>query len=74
MTLIDDCADLSVRAVYASFGAHDGVEALLSESNAWKDRTEKLPLYARSGVKHVWLVDPLALSIEVYRLDGETYR
>lgn len=52
----------------------DWVCEVLSESNAATDRTEKLPLYARSGVGHVWLVDPLAFTIEVYRLDGETYR
>lgn len=52
----------------------DWVCEVLSESNAFRDRTEKLPLYARSGVRHVWLVDPLAFSIEVYRLDGESYR
>lgn len=52
----------------------DWVCEVLSESNAAKDRTEKLPLYARSGVSHVWLVDPIACTIEIYRLDGDSYR
>jgi len=38
------------------------------------DRERKLPIYAREGVTNVWLVDPLAQMIEVYRLDGESYR
>jgi hypothetical protein len=25
-------------------------------------------------VSHVWLIDPLAKTLEVYRLDGETFR
>ena len=38
------------------------------------DRTEKLPVYAREQVKHVWLVDPLLQTLEVLRLDGPSYR
>lgn len=30
----------------------------------------KLPIYAREGVAHVWLVDPLEQAIEVFRLAG----
>jgi Uma2 family endonuclease len=32
------------------------------------DRVRKLPIYAREGVAHAWLVDPLARTLEVYRL------
>lgn len=38
------------------------------------DRDEKLPVYARECVAHVWLVDPIAKTLEVLRLDGDTYR
>jgi Uma2 family endonuclease len=31
-------------------------------------------LYAREGVSHVWLIDPLEQYLEVLRLDGDTYR
>jgi len=31
-------------------------------------------LYARRRVAHVWLVEPGAQTLEVFRLDGETYR
>ena len=35
------------------------------------DRVLKLPIYAREGVAHVWLVDPLVRTLEVYRLKGK---
>jgi Uma2 family endonuclease len=31
-------------------------------------------VYARERVSHVWHVDPQAHTVEVFRLDGETYR
>ena len=30
----------------------------------------KRPIYARERVGHVWLVDPLAQTLEVFRLEG----
>lgn len=42
---------------------------VLSKSTERVDRDEKLPLYAERGVRHVWLVDPLARTLEVYALD-----
>jgi Uma2 family endonuclease len=33
------------------------------------DRSRKMRIYAREGVRHVWLVDPLACTLEVYRLE-----
>ena len=38
------------------------------------DRDDKLRIYARENVSHVWLVDPLIKTLEVLRLDGATYR
>ncbi len=35
------------------------------------DRSRKMRIYAREGVAHLWLVDPLVRTLEVYRLDGE---
>lgn len=29
-----------------------------------------MPIYAREGVGHLWLIDPLAHTLEVYRLEG----
>jgi Uma2 family endonuclease len=47
---------------------------VLSPSTAKVDRAEKLPIYAREGVPHVWLVDPELATLEIYRLDGGSYR
>jgi len=37
-------------------------------------RVKKLPIYQRERVAHVWLVDPIARTLEIFRLDGDTYR
>jgi len=47
---------------------------VLSPSTAHLDRRRKLPVYAQAGVPHVWLVEPLAQSVECFTLDGPTYR
>ena len=52
----------------------DWVCEVLSPSTEAMDRDEKLPIYARECVAHVWLVDPIAKTLEVLRLDGDTYR
>ncbi len=39
---------------------------VLSPSTASDDRTLKLPLYASTGVRHVWLIDPELHLVEVY--------
>jgi len=54
--------------------APDWVCEVLSESTEDVDRAEKVPVYAREGVGHVWLVDPLVRTLEMLRLDGGTYR
>jgi Uma2 family endonuclease len=46
----------------------DWVCEILSPSTAQKDRTLKLPLYARYGVAHAWLADPLARTLEAFEL------
>jgi Uma2 family endonuclease len=50
------------------------VVEILSPSSSLHDRGRKLQLYARSGVREVWLVTPYPSSVEVYLLDGSTYR
>jgi Uma2 family endonuclease len=47
---------------------------VLSPSSAARDRTRKMHHYLRAGVRHVWLLDPATKTLEVYRLDGETWR
>lgn len=39
---------------------------VLSDSTARVDRILKLPLYARSGVSWIWLIDPALRSVEVF--------
>jgi Uma2 family endonuclease len=54
--------------------APDWACEVLSPSTEMVDRTKKLPVYARDRVSHVWFVQPIAQVLEIYRLDGETYR
>jgi len=54
--------------------APDWVCEVLSPSTEAIDRADKVPIYAVARVAHVWLVDPIAHTLEVMRLDGETYR
>ncbi len=52
-------------------GPPDWVCEVLSRSTEAIDRNEKLPLYAEHGVSHVWLVDPIARTLEVYALGDD---
>ena len=44
----------------------DWVCEISSPATASDDHVEKMPLYARMGVKHVWLVDPALRTLEAY--------
>jgi Uma2 family endonuclease len=48
--------------------APDWICEVLSKSTEDFDRDEKMPIYAREGVKHAWLVDPIAETVEVFVL------
>lgn len=50
--------------------APDWICEILSPSTARIDRVKKLPVYARESVKHAWLIDPRARTLEIYRLDA----
>ncbi|MBK7947343.1 MAG: Uma2 family endonuclease [Deltaproteobacteria bacterium] len=50
--------------------APDWVCEVLSPSTVSIDRVKKLAIYARERVAHAWLVDPLARTLEVLRLEG----
>ena len=54
--------------------APDWVCEILSPGSAARDRTDKLPIYAREKIEHVWFVDPRARTLEVLGLDGTTFR
>jgi Uma2 family endonuclease len=61
-------AELS-DAAYATI-APDWVCEILSPSTASFDRVKKFGVYAREAVAHVWFIDPLAQTLEVFRLDA----
>lgn len=48
----------------------DWVCEILSAATASKDREIKMPLYAKYGVAHAWLVDPGERALEAYELAG----
>jgi len=50
--------------------APDWACEVLSPATARRDRMLKMPIYARAGVGHVWLVDPDLMTLEVYRREG----
>src|SRR2546427_4969100 len=61
--------------------AERGVEAapdllveVLSPGTARRDRVRKLNAYARHGVRHYWLVDPEAKTVEAFELVEGAYR
>ena len=51
--------------------APDWVCEVISKSTENRDRNEKLPIYAEHGVRHVWLVDPIAQTLEVHTLGDD---
>ncbi|MEA2625799.1 MAG: hypothetical protein QOD06_1844, partial [Candidatus Binatota bacterium] len=50
--------------------APDWLCEVISPSTARLDRSRKMRVYAREGVAHLWLVDPLARILEIYRLEN----
>ena len=51
--------------------APDWLCEVLSPSTEEHDRQVKMPIYAREGVRHAWLVDPIARTLEVYALGAD---
>lgn len=54
--------------------APDWVCEVISPSTEAIDRSDKMDIYAREHVSHAWLLDPGVQTLEVFRLDGETWR
>ena len=50
--------------------APDGIGEILSPRTEPTDRGKKMRIYRREGVKHLWLIHPIARTLEVYRLEG----
>jgi Uma2 family endonuclease len=50
--------------------APDWACEVVSPPTAAADRVRKMRIYARESVGHLWLVEPLAKTLEVYRLEN----
>jgi Uma2 family endonuclease len=46
---------------------------VVSPTTGRLDRVRKMPVYARERVGHLWLVDPLQHTLEIYRLEGDRW-
>ena len=49
----------------------DWVCEIPSPSTASKDRETKMPVYARYGVTHAWIIDPRAETLEAFALQAD---
>jgi Uma2 family endonuclease len=43
---------------------------VLSPGTVQVDKIRKMPLYARHSVEHAWLIDPIARTMDVFRLES----
>jgi Uma2 family endonuclease len=43
---------------------------VLSPNTFRNDKVKKMPIYARHGVEHIWLIDPVAMTLDVFRLES----
>ncbi|MGA2400163.1 MAG: Uma2 family endonuclease [Syntrophobacteraceae bacterium] len=53
--------------------APDWVCEIPSPSTLRLDKMKKMPIYARHGVLHLWLIDPAARTLDVFRLESEKW-
>lgn len=54
-------------------GAPDLVVEVLSSSTRARDRSVKMARYAAADIPHYWLLDPVNLTLEAYRLGEQAY-
>jgi hypothetical protein len=66
----DECM---IRGDYFQ-GVPDLVAEVLTPASRFLDRGTRMEVYRRHGMRHLWLIDPPVESIEVYELDGRSYR
>ena len=66
-----DVALLRTRADFYTTAHPRAADVLLvtevADSSARPDRRVKIPLYARAGIREVWLVDVVSRRVELYR-------
>jgi Uma2 family endonuclease len=51
----------------------DWICEVLSRSTETEDRARKMPMYARARIPHLWLVNPDARTLEVYRRESQSW-
>ena len=68
--IISDPQQVDARGVR---GAPDWLAEVLSPSTARHDKIVKIPAYERAGVREVWLIDPIARTLSIYRLEAGRY-
>jgi Uma2 family endonuclease len=54
--------------------APDWVCEISSPSTAAMERTRKRHHYGRAGVRHMWILAPAPATLEVYRMEGDTWQ
>jgi Uma2 family endonuclease len=86
MVAVERCARVSLRLPWrrermpqvpdsAAFElAPDWIAEILSPSTEAVARADKLPIYAREKVQHIWLTDPRLQTLEAFSLDTTSYR
>lgn len=62
-----------LRDVAAFEQAPDWACEVVSPTTGRIDRARKMFIYAREEIGHLWMVDPLARTLEVYRLEGRRW-
>ena len=55
-------------------GPPDLIMEIVSADSRNRDRRDKYFDYEASGVREYWIIDPLMRTIDLYVLDGRTYR
>ena len=55
-------------------GAPDWIAEVLSPHTARYDRSVKLPVYERAGVREVWLIHPIDRTLTIHRLEEGHYK
>jgi Uma2 family endonuclease len=68
--IVSDPQKVDTRGVR---GAPDWLAEVLSPSTASHDQVVKLPAYERAGVREVWLIHPIDLTVAIYKLEEGRY-
>ena len=55
-------------------GPPDLAVEIISPWSDRRDRVAKARLYARYGVRHYWIAEPVARTLELYEVEGTEYR